>query len=149
METYQGELKHIFELNGVYNPLQYSLLFSHGEYGWTNDILRANEVESKPESQYGSQTGSIMDIDIYEGESRHTGATQLMKDLAIGSSLSFSIIESILTKSKGKQKEVESDENDNESEVISEDEDLDALKIQQEIKKYKRITIREFVVYRL
>ena len=153
METYQGELKHISELHGAYDPLQYPLLFPHGEFGWTDDILRANEVESRSESQIGSQAGSIMMIDIDEEgrESRHTGATQLMEDLEIRSSSSFSMIESSKSKDKGKgkQKEVESDNNDDESEIVSGDEDLDLLEIQQEINKRKRVTIREFIVYRL
>jgi len=54
METYQGELKHISELHGAYDPLQYPLLFPHGEFGWTDDILRANEVKSRSKSQIGS-----------------------------------------------------------------------------------------------
>ena len=151
IEIYQKELKYIFELNGIYNPLQYPLLFFYEEYGWTDDILRANEVESRSESQIGSQAGSVMIIDVdKEGrESRHTGATQLMEDLAIESSSSFSMIEPITAKSKGKQKQVESDEENDESEVVSEDEDLDSLEIQQEVNKRKRVTIREFVVYRL
>ena len=141
METYQGELKHISELHGAYDPLQYPLLFPHGEYGWTDNILRANEVESRPESQIGSQTGSMMDVDIYEGESRHTGATQFMEDLTIGPSSSFSMIEPSKSKDKGKgkQKEVESDKEDDESEIVSGDEDLDSLEIQQEVNKRKRL----------
>jgi len=91
----------------------------------------------------------LFSFDLEERESRHTGATQLMEDLTFGSSSSSSIIEPISTKSKGKQKQVESDEDNDESEIISGDEDLDALEIQQEIKKRKRVTIREFVVYRL
>jgi len=146
-------LKHISELHGAYDPLQYPLLFPHGEFGWTDDILRANEVESRSESQIGSQAGSIMIMNVNEEgrESRHTGATQLIEDLAIKFSSSFSVIEPSKSKDKGKgkQKEVESDNNDDESEIVSGDEDLDLLEIQQKINKRKRVTIREFIVYRL
>jgi hypothetical protein len=32
IKTYQNELKHISELHGSYDPLQYPLLFPYGDY---------------------------------------------------------------------------------------------------------------------
>ncbi len=38
IESCQGGLKRISELNHAYDPLQYPLLHPHGETGWTTGI---------------------------------------------------------------------------------------------------------------
>src|SRR5437868_11970259 len=40
-----NKLFKISELHGAYDPLQYPLLFPFGEYGWHDEILRANVQE--------------------------------------------------------------------------------------------------------
>src|SRR6266516_2058088 len=70
IETIEGKLKHINELNGAYDPLQYPLLFSYGEYGWHDCIFRANEhdphqPEYQPEPE--PRPEDPMDIEV-EGE---------------------------------------------------------------------------------
>ncbi|CAG8716310.1 19050_t:CDS:1 [Dentiscutata erythropus] len=40
LTTQQVYLQYITELHGAYDPLQYLLLFSRGEYGWHTDILQ-------------------------------------------------------------------------------------------------------------
>jgi len=133
METHQGKLKHISKLHDAYDPLQYPLLFPYGEFGWTDNILRVNEIESRSESQVGSQTGStiIMDIDEEERGNIHTGASQIMEELSIRFPSSYNMIESSISysQSKGKQKEVEFDDKSSESETIFGDEDLELLEI--------------------
>ncbi|CAG8476464.1 17121_t:CDS:2, partial [Dentiscutata erythropus] len=42
---YDEKFQKIFELNGVYDPLQYLLLFPSGEYGWHSGILRRNKIQ--------------------------------------------------------------------------------------------------------
>jgi len=44
LKTHTGKLQKISELHGAYDPLQYPLLFPYGEYGWHDNILRANEI---------------------------------------------------------------------------------------------------------
>ena len=77
-----------------------------------------------------------------EDEFRHTGVTQDMENLLIESK-----------KSKGKYKAIEiefndNDDNDNDDDNNNND-DSESLEFQQTIKKRKRVTIREFVVYQI
>ena len=51
LKTREGTLKHIFELNGAYDPLHYPLLFPRGEYGWHDQIFRAGEIEPEDEPE--------------------------------------------------------------------------------------------------
>ncbi|PKK65714.1 hypothetical protein RhiirC2_808469 [Rhizophagus irregularis] len=37
IRCHEDKLKHINELHGAYDPLQYPLLFPYGEYGWHNN----------------------------------------------------------------------------------------------------------------
>ena len=148
IKTHEGELKHISELNGAYDPLQYPLLFPYGEYGWHDNILRANEVESETPGP-GSRTSDVeMEIEPSGSESR-TGATQDFENLMLG------VEETSTSRDKGKGKAVETDplehetgvESEHEAEVESNDDNESTSEIQT--KKHKRITIREFVVYRI
>ena len=94
IKTIEGDLKHINELNGAYDPLQYPLLFPYGEYGWHDRIFRSNEFDPhQPEPE--PRPEDPMDIDkegeYEEGEdeeegegSRHTGATQNLENMMIG-----------------------------------------------------------------
>jgi hypothetical protein len=145
IKTHEGQLRRISELNGAYDPLQYPLLFPYGEYGWHDSIFRANEFnepEESKEPEFGSGSTIIpMDIDNKKGkyeeeEIGHTGATQDFENLMLDELMT----EPKKNKGKGKAIEVESD---NELEIISDDE------IQHETKKRKRVTIREFAVYRI
>src|ERR1043165_7632366 len=129
----QGQLVHMTELHGTYDPLQYPLLFPYGEYGWHEHILRANEEDS-----------DTMDVDDDDdGEpSQHTGATQAMQDLLLGSSKPSS-------KGKGKAIETEPEpEKDDDDEPESDKDDGDDAEDKQTSKKRKWITIKEFAVYR-
>ncbi|CAG8720661.1 3375_t:CDS:2, partial [Funneliformis mosseae] len=49
IQTYE---RHISKLNDTYDLLQYSLLFPYSEYEWHDNILRANIIESIPESEF-------------------------------------------------------------------------------------------------
>ncbi len=88
----------------------------------------------------------LMDID--EGESsRHTGATQDMKNL-------FLELSSKSSKSKGKGKAIETEaeteqDNDDNNDKSESDKDDDTEEGQPIIKKRKWVTIREFVMYHL
>ena len=132
----EGQLKHISELYGPYDPLQYPLLFPHGEFGWHNDILRANTI--LPESVIPMDMDVDVDERVDEEEvEQHTGATQDIANLSLGLpfSLDDPLIRSSKDKGKGKEKEIESvefDNNDKESEpesIIYGDEDLESLEI--------------------
>src|SRR5579871_2940612 len=79
IKTHEGQLKHISELNGAYDPLQYPLLFPYSKYGWHDHIFRANESEPEPEPEQITPT----EIDEDEHEARHTGATQDFENLSI------------------------------------------------------------------
>ncbi len=119
----EENLKHMSELHGIYDSLQYPLLFSYREYGWHEPILRANE--SDPE-----------DIDLDEGESsRHTDATQDMENL-------FLELSSKSSKSKGKGKAIETEveteeDNDDNDDKSESDKDNDTEEGQPIIKKRK------------
>ena len=77
LKTHEGIFKHISELNGAYDPLQYPLLFPYGEYGWHDQIFRTGEVEPEdkdepePEPEAGpseprqpeQRPADLMDID--------------------------------------------------------------------------------------
>src|ERR1044072_8217289 len=129
----QGQLVYMTELHGTYDPLQYPLLFPYGEYGWHEHILRANEEDS-----------DTMDVDDDDDgkPSQHTGATQAMQDLLLGSSR---------TSSKGKGKAIETEpepEKDDDEEPESDKDDNDTEE-RQISKKRKWVSIREFAVYRI
>ncbi len=162
IKTYEGELKHISELHGAYDPLQYPLLFPYGEYGWHDSIFRANVFESDHESDHEPEPEpepeselepefefeSESEMEIEEEGDRHTGATQDIENLMIESN------EPRFKRDKGKGKaiEIESDnESDNESENVSEtvSDNEELSKVQKLTKKRKRVTIREFVIYRI
>ena len=145
IKTHEGELKHISELNGAYDPLQYPLLFPYGEYGWHDNILRANEVES--------ETPRTSDVEMEiepSGSGSRTGATQDFENLMIG------VEETSTSRDKGKGKTVETDplehetgvESEHEADVESND-DNDESTSEIQTKKHKRVTIREFAVYRI
>jgi len=157
-------------LYGPYDPLQYPLLFPYGEFGWHNDILRANEI--LPESVIPMDMDVNVDVDVdvdvdadvdvdervdEEEVEQHTGATQDIANLSLGLpfSLDDPLIGSSKDKGKGKEKEIELVEFDNNDEgsepesVIYGDEDSESLENQQEISTRKRVSIREFVVYRI
>jgi len=121
-----NKLERISELNGAYDPLQYPLLFPFGEYGWHDGILRAN----------------VQGIGAIEHEESQTGASQFFEELALES---FSSISELEEEPKGKEKVMEIESDDNSSQ--SDDENLRSSKIQQK-DKIKRVSIREFVVYR-
>ena len=125
-------------MSGAYDPLQYPLLFPYGEYGWHDNILRANVIN--PEEY--ENTEDLMEVNEEIGEYsgiRHTGATQEMEELFIGLESS--------SKDKGKEKATEVEFDNDEDAEESEHEEIQ--EIQQEITKRKRVTIREFVVYRI
>src|SRR5581483_7575426 len=69
IKRYNNKLERISKLNGAYDPLQYPLLFSFGEYGWHDGILRAN----------------VQEIEVIEHEELHTGASQFFEELALES----------------------------------------------------------------
>ena len=128
IKTHEDKLHHISELHAAYDPLQYPLLFPYGEYGWHDNILRANEIASNPESRM-SQSESVIPMEIdfaipMDIEERkhtdigsHTEASQAMSDLLIGSPSSIIMSKD---KGKGKEKEIESDnDNNNNSESES------------------------------
>src|SRR3989337_514772 len=148
IKTHEDELKHISELNGAYDPLQYPLLFPYGEYGWHDNILRANEVESETPGP-GSRTSDVeMEIEP-SGSGSRTGTTTDFENLMLG------VEETSTSRDKGKGKAVETDplehetgvESEHEAEVESNDDDESTSEIQT--KKHKRVTIREFAVYRI
>ena len=140
IKTHEDKLHYIFELHAAYDPIWYPLLFPYGEFGWHDNILRANEIASNPESRM-SQSESVIPMeidfaipmDIEEREhidiGSHTGASQAMSDLLIGSPSSIIMSKD---KGKGKEKEIESDNDNNDNsesepelEIIFGDEDLE------------------------
>ncbi|CAB4477605.1 unnamed protein product [Rhizophagus irregularis] len=134
IRCYEDKLKHINELHGAYDPLQYPLLFPYGEYGWHDSILKRNVIMPSG-SEFEHETPMI----------RHTGATQDMEDLLIEPEISRR------NKGKGRAIEIESNEFNDEQEEEEETKSDDEQEIrneQAEIKR-KRVTIREFVVYRI
>ena len=120
LKTHEGRLRRISELNGAYDPLQYPLLFPYGEYGWHDSIFRIDTDESDAEPI------DPMEIELEDPIINLDEETSKNKD-------------------KGKSKEVI--ESDHESEIASDNEN--SPNVQPKTKKRKRVTIRDFVVYRL
>ena len=56
-------------MHDTYNPLQYPLLFSYGEYGWHNNIMHADLIQHTGTSQYFEELNvSDSDSDVVESE---------------------------------------------------------------------------------
>lgn len=137
IKYHEDKLKHINELHGAYDPLQYPLLFPYGEYEWHDSIFKNNIImPSEPESEHE------LPMEIDEEEIRHTGATQDMDNLLIGSEIS--------KRNKGKSRVIEVESNDEyeKQQQIKSDDEQEIGDEQAEIKR-KQVTIKEFIVYRI
>src|SRR5215475_6085866 len=78
LKTHEGQLIHISELHGAYDPLQYPLLFPYGEYGWQRDILRTEVEDDKDkdgEEDKEDEDGENDHDDLQTEQSGHTGAS--------------------------------------------------------------------------
>jgi len=157
LKTHTGKLQKISELHGAYDPLQYPLLFPYGEYGWHDNILRANEIITISDNEQSDDEFEEFDneefdpnqISIYQATSiaESTGATEAFENLLVRSASSMSTGSNIKRKKteievskeivavKKRKTEVEYNkeifeiDNESENEIISEDEDLDQIQV--------------------
>ena len=85
LKTHEGILKHISELNGAYDPLQYPLLFPYGEYGWHDRIFKVGEVDPKdnPEPEFEPEVEPSNHIQDWQIQWTLTGKVSIGRNLDI------------------------------------------------------------------